>query len=497
MDTTTHPTTVEQSAPGAALSIERLLHLAGHPSLRRRRVGAARRAHRPRRARRVRADATSSSRRPGRRTPPTSSPRSTSAASSARPTRERSVKQMIGRVAGTIAGWGRERGYFATDDGRRRLRGRADPHPAAPDGGVQLARLVQRRLRGEPAVLGLLHPLGRGHDGVDPRLEHQGGDDLPRRLGLGHQPVEHPRLDGAARQGRHRLRARSRSCAAPTPGPARSSPAARRGARRRWSCSTSTTPTSASSSGARPRRRTRPRRCATPASTCRSTATASRRSSTRTPTTRCASPTSSCSAVENDDEWHLIARTTGEPIGEPIPARELMREIAEAAWRCADPGVQYDTTINRWHTCPNSGRINASNPCSRVHARRRLGLQPRVAEPDEVPPRRRHASTSSRFEHAVDVVLLAQEIIVAPSSYPTEEIGDNARAFRQLGLGYANLGAYLMGDGMPYDSDAGRAHGGGDHRADDRSRLPRVGRGRRRASGPTSATPRTATRTTP
>ncbi len=213
-------------------------------------------------------------------------------------------------------------------------------------------------------MLGLLHPLRPGHDGVDPRLEHQGGDDLPRRLGLGHQPVEHPRLDGAPRQGRHRLRARSRSCAAPTPGPARSSPAARPAARRRWSCSTSITPTSASSSGARPARRTRRRRCATPASTCRSTATGSSRSSTRTPTTRCASPTSSCSAVEEDGEWRLTSRITGEPVGEPIPARELMREIAEAAWRCADPGVQYDTTINRWHTCPVSGRINASNPCS-------------------------------------------------------------------------------------------------------------------------------------
>ena len=95
-------------------------------------------------------------------------------------------------------------------------------------------------------------------------------------------------------------------------------------------------------------------------------------------------------AVQEDGEWRLIARTTGEPVGEPLRARELMREIAQAAWRCADPGVQYDTTINRWHTDPVSGRINASNPCSRVHARRQLGLQPRVAEPDEVPPRGRH-----------------------------------------------------------------------------------------------------------
>ena len=133
-----------------------------------------------------------------------------------------------------------------------------------------------------------------------------------------------------------------------------------------------------------------------------------------------------------------------------------MREIAEAAWRCADPGVQYDTTINQWHTSPNSGRINASNPCSEYMHVDDSRLQPGVAEPHEVPPRRTGRSTSSSFEHAVDVVFLAQEIVVGPSSYPTEEIGVNARAFRQLGLGYANLGAYLMSNGMPYDSDAGR-----------------------------------------
>ena len=133
-----------------------------------------------------------------------------------------------------------------------------------------------------------------------------------------------------------------------------------------------------------------------------------------------------------------------------------MREIAEAAWRCADPGVQYDTTINQWHTSPNSGRINASNPCSEyMHVDdsacnlaslnlmkfRRAGRHVR---------RRRRSSTRSTS------CCLAQEIVVGPSSYPTEEIGVNARAFRQLGLGYANLGAYLMANGMPYDSDAGR-----------------------------------------
>jgi ribonucleoside-diphosphate reductase alpha chain len=160
-------------------------------------------------------------------------------------------------------------------------------------------------------------------------------------------------------------------------------------------------------------------------------------------------------AVEEDREWSLIARSTGEPVGEPVSARELMREIAEAAYRCADPGVQYDTTINRWHTSPNSGRINASNPCSEyMHVD---DSACNLASLNLMKFRRADGTLDvESFEHAVDVVLLAQEIIVGPSSYPTEEIGANARAFRQLGLGYANLGAYLMSNGMPYDSDSGR-----------------------------------------
>ncbi len=160
-------------------------------------------------------------------------------------------------------------------------------------------------------------------------------------------------------------------------------------------------------------------------------------------------------AVENDDDWHLIARSTGQPVGDPVPARELMRDISEAAWRCADPGVQYDTTINQWHTSPNSGRINASNPCSEyMHVD---DSACNLASLNLMKFRRPDGTFDvASFEHAVDIVFLAQEIIVSPSSYPTEEIGANARAFRQLGLGYANLGAYLMADGMPYDSDSGR-----------------------------------------
>jgi ribonucleoside-diphosphate reductase alpha chain len=160
-------------------------------------------------------------------------------------------------------------------------------------------------------------------------------------------------------------------------------------------------------------------------------------------------------AVEEDGEWRLIARSTGEPVGEPIRARELMNEIAEAAWRCADPGMQYDTTINRWHTSPNSGRINASNPCSEYMHVDNSACN--LASLNLMKFRRPDGTLDvDSFEHVVDIVLLAQEIIVGPSSYPTEEIAVNARAFRQLGLGYANLGAYLMSNGMPYDSDSGR-----------------------------------------
>src|SRR5262245_61213265 len=159
-------------------------------------------------------------------------------------------------------------------------------------------------------------------------------------------------------------------------------------------------------------------------------------------------------AVEAGEDWSLTARTTGEPT-QTLPARELMNQIADAAWRCADPGVQYDSVINRWHTCPESGRINASNPCSEyMHVD---DSACNLASLNLMKFRREDGSFDVEdFEHAVDIVFLAQEIVVGYSSYPTEQIADNANAFRQLGLGYANLGALLMSDGLPYDSDEGR-----------------------------------------
>jgi ribonucleoside-diphosphate reductase alpha chain len=163
-------------------------------------------------------------------------------------------------------------------------------------------------------------------------------------------------------------------------------------------------------------------------------------------------------AFEQDQDWKLKAVTTGESV-DTVRARELMRQIAKAAWECADPGMQYDTTINEWHTCPATGRINGSNPCSEyMHLDNSacnlasLNLMKFLNDDGSF--------DIASFRHAVEIVFTAQEIVVGESDYPTAKIGENARAYRQLGLGYANLGALLMARGLPYDSDGGRAWAG-------------------------------------
>src|SRR3954471_10030402 len=163
-------------------------------------------------------------------------------------------------------------------------------------------------------------------------------------------------------------------------------------------------------------------------------------------------------AAEADGDWNLTSRTDGSVV-DTIKARQLLHDIAEAAWRCADPGVQYDTTINAWHTLPNTGRINASNPCSEYMSIDDSACN--LASLNLMKFRREDGELDvEALEHACDVVFLAQEILVGYSSYPTPEIERNAKRFRQLGLGYANLGALLMSRGLPYDSDEGRAYAG-------------------------------------
>ena len=154
-------------------------------------------------------------------------------------------------------------------------------------------------------------------------------------------------------------------------------------------------------------------------------------------------------------DWELTSRTTGEVI-RTLPAKELFRQIAAAAWECADPGVQFSSTINRWHTASNTGQINASNPCSEyLHldnsACNLASLNLLSFYDDE------QGFDVASFRAAVQVLICAQEILVGRSDYPTEPVGETARAFRQLGLGYANLGALLMAKGVAYDSDTGRA----------------------------------------
>ena len=175
-------------------------------------------------------------------------------------------------------------------------------------------------------------------------------------------------------------------------------------------------------------------------------------------------------AVTRDGDWWTKSVATGQPV-KRYKARDLMRQIAEATHQCGDPGMQFDTTVNRWHPCKNTARINASNPCSEYMFLddsacnlSSLNLMKFVGPDGQF--------DVEAFRHAVDTMILAQEIIVDNASYPTEKIGENSHNFRPLGLGFANLGALLMSMGVPYDSDQGRDYRRRHHRRDVRPGLP-------------------------
>ena len=160
-------------------------------------------------------------------------------------------------------------------------------------------------------------------------------------------------------------------------------------------------------------------------------------------------------AVRDNKEWSYRAVTDGTPV-RTVQARDLWRQIAEASWDCADPGLQFDTTINKWHTSHASGRINGSNPCSEYmhidNSACNLASINLLKYLDE-----QGNFDVDAYKHTIETMFTAQEILVGRADYPTEAIGDNSRKFRQLGLGYANLGALLMALGLPYDSFEGRA----------------------------------------
>ncbi len=154
--------------------------------------------------------------------------------------------------------------------------------------------------------------------------------------------------------------------------------------------------------------------------------------------------------------WQTTSITTGEVLGKH-EAKDLLRQIADATHLCGDPGMQFDTTINAWHTCPASGRIDASNPCAEY-----LFLNNSACNLSSLNLMRFRTSDgefdAESFMHAAEIMIIAQEIIVDNSSYPTPQIEENSHKFRPLGLGYTNLGALLMARGLPYDDDAGRAY---------------------------------------
>jgi ribonucleoside-diphosphate reductase alpha chain len=163
-------------------------------------------------------------------------------------------------------------------------------------------------------------------------------------------------------------------------------------------------------------------------------------------------------AYENGTEFGLTARSTGEVI-DTIDARELFRKMAEAAWACADPGIQYDDTINDWHTNPETGRINASNPCSEYMSLDNSSCN--LASLNLMKFLKSDGSFDAKtFSRAAEMIITAMDISICFADFPTEAIGVTTRAYRQLGIGYANLGALLMASGLPYDSDGGRALAG-------------------------------------
>ena len=311
------------------------------------------------------------------------------------PERETSVRQLIDRVVNTIAAWAETQRYFATDEDLRRLQGRADPPARPPEDGLQLARLVQRRHRGEAAVLGLLHQLGRGHD-----VARSWTWPRPRPCSSSTAPARAPTCPPSARskekltgggtasrpgqlhEGLRRLRRRHQVGRQDPPRGQDGDPR-RRPPGRRWSSST---------------RKLNEEKKAwaliEPATTRSFTGEAYGSVFFQ----------NANNSVRVTDEF-MQAGSSGRGLDDPrrrrrqgrwtrYKARDIFRKMAEAAWVCGDPGIQYDTTINDWHTSANTDRINASQPVLRVHVPRRHGLQPGLAEPHEVRARRTASSTS-------------------------------------------------------------------------------------------------------
>ena len=393
-------------------------------------------------------------------------------------TRERSLKQLLDRVVLTYAKAGKEHGYFAQRPGRRDLRARADLGPPPPGLQLQLAGLVQRRDARAPAGLRVLHPRGRRHDGLDPQLVPRGGPDLQGRLRRRPQPL--------AASGRSKeLLSSGGTASGPvsfmrgadaSAGTIKSGGATRRAAKMvvldvdhpdieefietKW----------------REEDKIRALRDAGYDMDLGGKDITSVQYQNANNSIRVTDEF--MRAVEDGTEFGLRGRKTGEVI-ETVDARTLWDKIAQAAWACADPGIQYDDTINDWHTNPETGRITASNPCSEYMSLDNsscnlasLNLLKFLKDDDTF--------DGAKFAKTVELVITAMDISICFADFPTEAIGDTTRKYRQLGIGYANLGALLMATGLAYDSDGGRALAGAITSLMTGTAYKRVGRDRRR-----------------
>ena len=464
----------------------------GDASVRRGRVGAARRAHRPRRQGLVRAAR--------RRVPEGWSQNATNIVAQ---------KYFRGQL-----GLARARALGQADDRPRR---RARSPAGAASAATSPPTRTRRRFEAELTHI-LLHQMAafnspvwfnvgfeespqcsacfilsvEDDDGVDPRLEHQGGEDLPRRLRVGHQPVEDPRLDGAAGQGRHRVRARSASCAAPTPGPG------------------------TIKSGGKTRRAAKMVVLDVDHPDIREFIWCKAKEEDKAAALRDAGFDMSIDgegffsiqyqnannsvrvtdefmrAVENDEDWHLIARDDRRADRRADPGARADARDRRGGLALRRPGRAVRHDDQPVAHVPGVGPDQRLEPVQRVHARRRLGLQPGLAEPHEVPPRGRHVrrrvasstpSTSCSWPRRSSSRRRATR--------PRRSAPTRARS-ASSGLGYANLGAYLMADGVPVRLRRRPRDGRRDHRADDRPGVPGLGPGRRGDRARTSATRRTA-----
>ena len=369
--------------------------------------------------------------------------------------REWSLKQLIDRVVSTYVKAGRDYGYFTTPADAEVFEHELTWLLVNQYFSFNSPGLVQRRHPVAAAGLGLLHPLGRRLDGLHPQLVQGGGLHLQGRLRRRPQPLPHPLLQGAAvlRRLRRAGPVSFMRGADASAGTIKSGGATRRAAKMVVLDVDHPDIEEFVETKAREEHKIRALRDAGFDMDLGGDDITSVQYQNANNSVRVSDEF--MRAVEEGTEFGLRARKTGEVI-ETVEARELFRKISQAAWECADPGLQYDDTINDWHTNPETGRITASNPCSEYMSLDNSSCN--LASLNLLKFLKDDGTFDGElFAKAVEVIITAMDISICFADFPTEAIGETTRDYRQLGIGYANLGALLMAMGLGYDSDGGRA----------------------------------------